>query len=40
MGGTTYEEAKEIGLMNKYGYNVLLGGTNILNSRTFLTEIS
>ncbi|KAM3139618.1 hypothetical protein pb186bvf_008263 [Paramecium bursaria] len=41
-GGVTYEESKEIGLINKQPNqpNILLGGTYIHNSRTFLAEIS
>jgi vacuolar protein sorting-associated protein 45 len=46
LGGTTYEEAKEIGLLNKaaqqqgQGSNIILGGNYIHNSRTFMAEIS
>lgn len=38
-GGTTYEEAREVGLMNKSGDNVLLVGTYIHNTTTFLAEL-
>jgi vacuolar protein sorting-associated protein 45 len=42
LGGTTYEEAKEIGQRNiQMGFNeIILGGTTIHNSKTFLAELS
>lgn len=41
VGGATYEEAREIGLLNREKYtNILLGGTFVHNSKTFLAEIS
>ncbi|CAD8099685.1 unnamed protein product [Paramecium primaurelia] len=41
VGGISFEEVKEIGLLNKQSNqpNILLGGTYIHNSRTFLAEI-
>lgn len=41
MGGVTYEEAREIALLNKKGgQNIFIGGTTIHNSKTFLAEVS
>ena len=41
VGGATYEEAREIGLFNKEkGTNILLGGTFVHNSYTFLAEVT
>ena len=41
MGGVTYEETKEIALLNKKGnQNIFIGGTTIHNSKTFLAEVS
>lgn len=41
VGGATYEEAREIGILNREkNTNILLGGTFIHNSKTFLAEIS
>lgn len=42
VGGATYEEAKEIGIINKRGgdLTVLLGGNYIHNSVSFLAELS
>ncbi|CAG9320163.1 unnamed protein product [Blepharisma stoltei] len=42
VGGTTYEEAKEIALMNQRGMEptILLGGSYIHNSVSFLAEIT
>jgi vacuolar protein sorting-associated protein 45 len=40
-GGATYEEAKEISVLNTrlQGLEVVLGGTHIHNSKSFLAEI-
>ncbi|KAL4473621.1 hypothetical protein ABPG74_022485 [Tetrahymena malaccensis] len=41
VGGATYEEAQHIGSMNRDKYtNILLGGTYIHNSQTFMSEIA
>jgi vacuolar protein sorting-associated protein 45 len=41
LGGTTYEEAREIAMLHKEkGISALIGGTFIHNSYTFLAEIS
>ena len=43
VGGATFEEAKELSVNFNQAQNtnrVILGGTNILNSESFLTEIS
>lgn len=41
VGGVTYEEAKEIAItFNTAETRVLLGGTYIHNSKSFLTEIT
>ena len=41
LGGATYEEAREIGILNREKFtNILLGGTFVHNSKTFLAEIS
>lgn len=41
LGGATYEEAKEIGVLNREkNANILIGGTFVHNSKTFLAEIS
>jgi len=41
VGGATYEEAKCVAELNKRpGFNVVLGGTNIVNSKLFLGEIT
>jgi len=39
VGGATYEEAKAVAELNKKGYNIVLGGTNIINSKLFLGEL-
>jgi len=39
IGGATYEEAFAINQMNQSGYRVILGGTNIHNSESFLDEV-
>jgi len=40
IGGCTYEEAKEVDSLNKQGgISVLLGGTFIHNSKTFLASL-
>jgi len=33
VGGATFEEAKAVAELNKKGYNIVLGGTNIINSK-------
>lgn len=35
VGGATYEEAKAVAELNRkgLGYNIVLGGTNIINSK-------
>jgi len=40
IGGATFEEAKAVAELNKKGYNIILGGTNIINSKLFLGEIN
>lgn len=39
VGGATYEEAMAVNNLNKAGYKVVLGGTTIHNSQTFLNEV-
>lgn len=39
VGGVTYEEAYTVHNMNGAGYRVVLGGTTIHNSKTFLDEM-
>jgi len=40
IGGTTYEESKEINrLSKKLNINIILGGNTIHNSKTFLAEV-
>lgn len=39
IGGTTYEEALAVHQMNNAGYRVILGGTFIHNSKTFIEEV-
>lgn len=39
VGGVTYEEALTVHNFNLSGYQVVLGGTTIHNSNTFLSEI-
>lgn len=38
VGGTTFEEAREVAAMNQAGDKILLVGTYIHNSKTFLAE--
>lgn len=40
IGGVTYSEAKHVNDLNKNnnGINYILGGTNILNSKIFLSD--
>ena len=40
LGGTTYEEAREVSEFNKSdpSTNIILGGTTIHNSKTFIAE--
>lgn len=43
LGGTTYEEARDIAELNKAadgGRSIVLGGTTIHNSRSFLTDVA
>jgi vacuolar protein sorting-associated protein 45 len=40
IGGVTFEEAGEVAMFNSQGFNVLLGGSTIHNSKSFLAEIS
>jgi len=42
VGGCTYEEAEKVYLYNKMNPNtkIILGGSYIHNSRTFLAELS
>ena len=40
-GGITFEETKDLTLLgNQLGVNIICGGTNIINSKSFLAEIS
>lgn len=39
VGGVTYEEALTVRNLNVAGYRVVLGGTTIHNSKTFLDEM-
>lgn len=39
IGGATYEEALAVHQLNQIGYRVILGGTTIHNSETFLDEV-
>lgn len=39
IGGATYEEALAVHQMNNAGYRVILGGTFIHNSKTFIEEV-
>lgn len=41
VGGATFAEAREVALMNasNTGVRIVLGGTSILNSECFLTEV-
>jgi len=40
VGGATFEEAKAVAELNKKGERIILGGTNIINSKLFLGEIN
>lgn len=42
VGGATYEEARDVRILNQQHANasVVLGGTNMLNSKTFLADIA
>lgn len=43
VGGSTLEETRDINELNKLldgGRNVILGGTTVLNSRSFLADIA
>lgn len=39
IGGATYEEAMAVHQLNQMGYRVILGGTTIHNSESFLDEV-
>ena len=40
-GGITFEETRDLTLLgNQLGINIICGGTNIINSKNFLTEMS
>lgn len=39
VGGVTYEEATKVAEMNGSGIKVVLGGTTVHNSNTFLSEL-
>ena len=40
-GGITFEEVRDLTLLgNQLGVNIICGGTNIINSRSFLAEMS
>jgi hypothetical protein len=39
VGGVTYEEATKVAEMNSLGIKVVLGGTTVHNSNTFLSEL-
>lgn len=39
VGGTTYEEALAVQQLNQLGYKVVLGGTTVHNSESFLEEV-
>lgn len=39
VGGATYEEALAVHQLNQMGHKVILGGTTIHNSETFLDEV-
>lgn len=39
IGGVTYEEALTVHNFNTAGYNVVLGGTTIHNTKSFLDEV-
>lgn len=39
VGGATYEEALTVNKLNESGYRIILGGTTIHNSESFLNEV-
>ncbi len=40
-GGITFEEIRDLTLLgNQLGVNIICGGTNIINSKSFLAEMS
>ena len=40
-GGITFEETRDLTLLgNQLGINIICGGTNVINSRSFLAEMS
>jgi vacuolar protein sorting-associated protein 45 len=39
VGGATYEEALVVHQLNAAGYRIILGGTTIHNSNSFLNEV-
>lgn len=40
LGGTTYEEAAHVQLMNSSGNSIILGGSCVHNSSSFLRELA
>ena len=40
VGGATYQEAREVAEFNSKGGNIVLGGTNMYNSTSFLADIT
>jgi vacuolar protein sorting-associated protein 45 len=41
LGGITFEEVRDLSLLgNQQGVNIICGGTNIINSKSFLTEMA
>ena len=40
-GGITFEEVRDLTLLgNQLGVNIICGGTNVINSKSFLAEMS
>lgn len=39
IGGVTYEEALAVHQLNNSGYRVILGGTTVHNSESFINEV-
>jgi len=40
VGGTTYEEARDLSALGQNGLRILLGGTTIHNTRSFLADVA
>ena len=40
IGGVTYQEAREVALLNQTGLNIIVGGTNIQNYKNFLADLT